>query len=195
MKKTLPWILILCAVMLLFAQAAVAEEAYAFTKDQFKESIAIQNWGTFTPTGYEQCDVRGTYAKGSRYFDSDALKYSGEEMDYALLYVNILNETAETRDYLKNATVTVVVGDSGVSFEGFARQRNYDNEENFFWDPHKNEQNIYYSIHEDDQFAITPFMNGHFLFGCKLPNAVFTTDMTVKMIITLDDHQFVYTIR
>jgi hypothetical protein len=106
---------------------------------------------------------------------------SQSQADFAILRMDILNTTPEKKDYLKECSVKVVFDDS-IEYAGWCYQINED-------------LNAPQWIDNSDNFVIDPYYAGHYVFGCTLPNAVFTSKKPLRMEITIDGNEIIYNIR
>lgn len=188
MKKILSLVLVI--VLLLGCSVTFAEsdddlgvtviggpetETETVSLDDFKLKIAaeIEGYGILCGTSFEFVD--------SFYVYNDGWRRSGTEADYAMLRMDILNTTMKNMDYLSACEVKVVYDDT-YEFGGWYRQYNFD------WSEED-------TLMKSDQFAIAPMYEGHYVFGCTLPNAVVTSQKPLKMIITIDGNEITYNIR
>ena len=209
MKKILSMLLVLS--MLFGCSVAVAEmgvqviggpetETEPVSLDDLKLNVdaEIENWGIITATAYEVQDGLGYYLSG-RSDIHDASKdyyWSGIEADFAVLYVDILNTAVVDKDFMKDVSVKAVYDDV-YEYGGWAYQRNYNNEvyENYSLEADRNKQNIRWAINAADQFVISPMYEGHYIFGCTLPNAVINGKKPLRLVITIDGNEITYNIR
>ena len=160
----------------------------------------IEGWGTITPTSFSFKDYLGHYTDESTIYKWDWEKNyyeSGNDADYALLYLDILNTTTAEKDYLSDYSVKVVYDDT-YEYAGWAYQRNYNYgtlSNTGIADEDKDKQNIHWAINDAYKFAISPMYEGHYIFGCTLPNAVVTGKKPLKLVITIDGNEIIYNIR
>ena len=100
---------------------------------------------------------------------------SGDEAEYLLLYLDIINMAPTKQMFLKEAKVVVTYTNSrgDYKFAGFVRQggSNHDN----------------YRIEQKDFTEIDPLYNGYYLCGCAIPNFVVNSEGRIKMEITVGD--------
>jgi len=158
----------------------------------------IEGWGILTLTKYEVQDMLGYYRSGKKSVSDSWGDYyvSGKEADYALLYADILNTQLKSKNYLENVSVKAVYDDV-YEYAGFCYQCNYNNNinSNAALEADRSKQNTRWAINKADQFAIDPMYEGHYIFGCTLPNAVFNIHKPLKLIITIDENEITYNIR
>ena len=210
MKKMLSLLLVLS--MLLSCSAALAEgmgvqviggpavETEPVSLDDLKleTDAEIDGWGILTLTGYEVQDALGYYRAGhTSVYDAGADYYvSGQEADYAVVYADILNTQLKDKNYLESVSVKAVYDDV-YEYAGWAYQRDYNNATYNYYslEADKNKQNFRWVINAADQFAISPMYEGHYIFGCTLPNAVINGKKPLKLIITIDGNEITYNIR
>lgn len=208
MKKLVT--LVLCLMMLL-TSAAFAEgmgvqviggpatETEPVSLDDFKLNVEaeIEGYGLLYATDFAFKDRLGYYRSGrSNVYNSDDFYNSGNEAEYALLKIDITNTATKPHDFLTSCEVKVVFDDV-YEYGGWFYQYNYNNET--YNSSHSGEdskkQNTNWVINAADQFAIDPMYQGHFVFGCTLPNAVVNSKAPLKMIITIDGNEITYNIR
>ena len=106
---------------------------------------------------------------------------SQSQADFAFLTMDILNTTPASVDYLKDCTVKVVFDDN-IEYAGWFYQLNMD-------------LNRCTWLDNADNFVIDPYYTGHYVFGCTLPNAIFTSDKPLRMELTIDGNEITYNIR
>lgn len=210
MKKIFSVLLVLS--MLLSASAALAEgmgvqviggsetETEPVSLDDLKldTKAEIEGWGDLTFTAYEVQDALGYYRSGrTDVYDADGDYYcSGKEAEFAVLYADILNTQLKDKNYLENVSVKAVYDDT-YEYAGWFYQRNYNNSTYAYYslEVDKSKQNIRWAIDTADNFSISPMYEGHYLFGCTLPNAVISGNKSLKLIITIDGNEITYNIR
>lgn len=157
------------------------EETEPVSLDDLKinQEVEIEGWGILTLTSFE-------FANRFDYFDKEFRTYaceydSGNEADYALLRMDITNTTKKDKDYLTEVEVKVIYDDD-YEFKGWCYQYDFD-------------RSVNRVLHKDNQFVIEPLYQGHYLFGCTLPNAVVNGKKPLQMIITIDGNELIYNIR
>ena len=164
-------------------------------------NVAIDGWGELCATGFEMQDAVGYYKQGqnSLNYDSRHGYYeSGKEADYAVLYMDITNTAFTAKNYLANVEVKTIFDDV-YEYGGWAYQCNYNNktkEDTYYcYASDSKRQNVRFAINEADEFSINPMYQGHYLFGCTLPNAVVESKKPLRMVITIDGNEITYNIR
>lgn len=208
MKKTI--LMILALLMLLTSSAALAADmgvqviggdmgaAQTVTLDDLKidEAAEIEGFGTLTLTDCKFVDLLHQYKKGKTTVEGNWNRFSsGVEADYLIVQANILNTTSAEMDYLKNCEVKVVFDDNA-EFAGWCYQYNWDNgTKNREWDELNGIQNKEFVIDVADQFAIGGWYEGHFCFGCTLPNAVVNGKQPLRVEIKLGGNEITHHIR
>lgn len=165
----------------------------------------IEDWGIFCITSAEWKDRLGYYAAGkdtpgyhgSTYTSKGLYYESGADADYYVLYVDITNTTGNAKNYLSQAEVKVVYEDAReYEFMGWCYQLNHNNRVNDYGESSDaRNQNTRWVIDGADQFSIDPMYQGHYLFGCTLPNAVVNSKKPLRMVITIDGNEITYNIR
>lgn len=186
MKKILVAILVLA--MMLAATTALAQgvtvlsapkpvETEPVSMDDIKvgKAITVDGYGVITPTKAEWADFV-TY----NYYRENWK--SGDEAEYYVLTVEILNKQYEAVSHVSNCEVKAEFGE-GYVFGGWFRQ--YENS--------KSDRVIEY---EKNHFAIDPLYVGKYAFIVTLPN--FVKDSTEPLSITVkltEDIELTYYVR
>ena len=124
---------------------------------------------------------------------------AGNEADFALFYMDILNTTTKDKEYQKDASVKVIYDDQ-YEYGGWVYQIDYDYNGGKTWSDsnHPNytgKQNQLYGSKTENEFAIKPMYLGHYVFGCTLPNAVINSKKPLRMVITIEANEITYNIR
>lgn len=211
MKKIITLVAFL--LVLLCASAAMAEgmgvqviggpaaETEPVSLDDIKMNIpfTIDGYGNFEFTSVAFVNHLVSYEEGNR--DKAHLVYnSGEEAEYLLVRADILNCTTVARDYMSQLEVKVVF-DEVFEYGGWGYQYNYNNGTGYSYSDLPDGSDIGYAkpteyvISSKDNFAINPMYEGHFVFGCTLPNAVVESKAPLQMIITIGGNELTYNIR
>ena len=193
---------------------------------QLELEAPIDGYASFRPTSFELADRLGYYKRDETkvetnmwYWSLDNFKNSNDEFsfgyyqsgldaDYALLRMDVTNLAKETRDFLEFCSVKVIY-DNTYEYTGWVYQSDYDNETHaeitegdeatylrFLEDADK--QNMRWAIAQENQFAIDPMFQGHYIFGCTLPNTVVQSKAPLAMIISFGEegeYQVTYNIR
>ena len=209
MKKLLLVMLVLAMVLGSSAALAVEmgvqviggpeTETEPVSLDDFKLNVdaEIEGYGILNGTEFAYKDQLGYYRSGRTevYYYND-FYHSGNEADFALLKMDITNTSTKPHDFLATCEVKVVFDDV-YEYGGWFYQYNYNNKTAKSNDSGEDsqKQNTNWVINEADQFAIDPMYQGHFCFGCTLPNAVVNSKAPLKMIITMDGNEITYNIR
>ena len=204
MKKLLLVMLVLS--MLLSASAALAEgmgvqviggpetetEPVSLDDVKLNVDVEIEGYGILTPTSFEYTDTLRYYKKGQHNTDNHQECYysSGNEADYALFRMDITNTQMKAVDYTKAATV-IVWYDDVYQYAGWVYQYNYNNVDNH-GDRGGGDVRV---INAEDNFVIEPMYEGHYAFGCTLPNAVVNSKKPLRMVVTIDGNEITYNIR
>jgi len=198
MKRVLAMLLVFLMLLTTSAMAAgmgvqiiggpeVETEPVSLDDVKLDVEVEIDGYGIITPTGFSFADMLRTYMKGDSYNWKDFS--SGAEAEYALFNVDILNTTLKNKEYLASCEVKVIYDDV-YEYAGWAYQYNWNNA-----DRGSNMSPKTSPIQPEDNFAIDPMYEGHYLFGCTLPNAVVNSKAPLKMIITIDGNEITYNIR
>ncbi len=175
------------------------EEAEPVNLDDLKLNVEaeIPKWGILKLTGYEVADGLGYYRSGRRdVYNSTDYYWSGNEAEYVIVYADILNTALADKNYMEHVAVKVVFDDV-YEYGGWSYQRNYNNSNSngASLDADKKKQNSRWAINASDIFNIGPMYEGHYIYGCTLPNAVINSKKPLKMIITIDGNEITYNIR
>ena len=157
----------------------------------------IDGYGDLLAADFSFKDRLGHYRQGrSDVWSSDDYNQSGTEADYALLRMDITNTSIKSYDFLTSCEVKAVYDDV-YEYGGWCRQYNYDNGTSggSSYGEDSKKQNTNWVIDKADQFAIEPMYQGHYVFGCTLPNAVVNSKKPLRMEIKLDGNELIYNIR
>lgn len=208
MKKILSMLLVLS--MLLGCSVAMAEmgvqviggpetETEPVSLDDLKLNVEaeIDGYGILCATDFAYKDRLGYYRSGrSDIYNADDFYLSGTEADYALLRIDITNTSTKPRDFLASCEVKVVYDDV-YEYGGWCYQYNYNNKtyNSSYSGEDSQKQNTNWVINAADQYAIDPMYQGHYVFGCTLPNAVVNSKKPLRMVITIDGNEITYNIR
>lgn len=210
MKKLVT--LALCLMMLL-TSAAMAEgmgvqviggpamETEPVSLDDFKldAEVTIPGYATLQGTACETVDWLGYYKQGKTYFrygDHHGYYRSGQEAEFVLLKMDIINIMTKDKNFLEQCEVKVVFDDL-YEYGGWSYQYNYNNStrDDGADGAANKQQNKCFVIDKADNFVISPMYEGHYCFGCTLPNAVINSKKPLRMVITIDDNEITYNIR
>lgn len=211
MKKILSMLLVLS--MLLTASAVLAEgmgvqviggpetETEPVSLDDIKLSAEaeVDGYAILCPTEFQFAEKLGYYRAGnSDIYDRRDYYQSGADADYAILRMDITNTAMISHNFLSSCEVKVIYDDV-YEYAGWFYQSNYNNgtstnyKDVFGEDVGK--QNMKWAINSADIFAIDPMYQGHYIFGCTLPNTVVTSKKPLRMVIMLDGNEITYNIR
>ena len=175
------------------------EETVTLEDIQLDSEVKEDGFGTVKPTDFFWTNWIGAYEPGGKKFGPSPLSDAGAEAEYAVLQISILNNTFESKDYLKDVSVKVVycAEEGDYEFGGWAFQHNHDyiNNEHKDFGYAAGRQNVVYVISREDQHEITPFYEGHYSFGCTLPNFVITDEAPMYMVVTIGQTEIIYNIR
>jgi len=213
MKRTVALIIALMLMLVQFGAFAemgvqiiggpeTESEPVSLDDIKLNTDIEIPGYASLNPTSFAYQDGLGAYNAGAHEpgaYSSGHYSYywSGKEAEYAILSIDILNTTTTSKEYLANCEVKVVYDDV-YEYGGWFYQRNYNNSSSEYYfdmDADKNSQNLNWVINPADQFSIDPMYQGHYVFGCTLPNAVVSSKSPLKMVITIDGNEITYNIR
>ena len=187
---TLAFLLILSPLSTAGAFDAVTilvEDAASLSLDDMKlhKTMVIDDWGEITLKKYEVYDELSLYSDEGWWEEYR----SGKESDFAVLYVDVINNALIPHDYLaekpaNSEPVVKFIFDDTYQYAGWAYQIDLD------WD-----NNGEIGLNPDLNFPIEPMYAGHYMFGCTLPNAVINSKKPLQMIFYIDDLEFIYNIR
>lgn len=172
MKNLLAVMLVVAAV--LSAGSVFADDGEKMVVDDVKFGIAykIKGFGVVTFTEFSFIDSMGVK-------DIDHIR-SGKEADFAYLKADIRNLAKKEAKFRGTMSVKAVYDDE-YDYPGFAGQFNYDRTG---------------EVYLKDEFSIGPMYTGHYAFFCTLPNFVVQDKSApLRMIITINGHEFTYNIR
>jgi hypothetical protein len=192
-------LLFLVLVVLVHADAIAANEDIVFINTNHNNSIDkessqddmllsvplyIEDYGIIEMFLFETRDWFALDGTGHYY-------RSGEEAEYVILRVNVLNKTFTPKDYAAGNSVTVKYSDE-YELKGFLYQIITSN----YLDSYNSSNDISYTLLSTKSKAIEPYYYGHYLVGCKLPNAIANDkESSLQMIITLNGQEFIFNIR
>lgn len=215
MKKLVAFFLMLA---LLLGVSALAEDGMGVqviggpgaqtepvTLDDFKLNVdvSIDMYGVLNGTSFETLDRIGYYKKGKTYLsynyeDYFGYSYSGNEAEYMVLKMDIINTALTEKNFIDKCKVKAVY-DEIYEFGGWCHQYNYNNgtyeEYRGAYGADAKKQNKNFYINKEDRFAIQPMYEGHYCFGVTLPNAVINSEKPLYIVITIDEHEITYHVR
>ena len=208
MKKILSMLLVLS--MLLGCSVAMAMEVQviggpdtetepvSLDDIQLNAEADIEGYGTLFPTEFAFADWLGYYKAGKTEVDWYNFQYqSGQDAEYAILRMDITNTSTKPRDFLTNCEVKMVYDDL-YEYAGWFYQVNYNNatyNDNGRFGVDSKQQNYRWAINAADNFAIDPMYQGHYIFGCTVPNAVVNGKKPLRLVITIDGNEITYNVR
>ena len=174
----------------------VSSDTVSLDDMQIGAAAEVDGWGTITLTDCKFQDELYQYKEGKHEVSGNWNVFkSGEEADYLVLKLDILNNTKAERNYLSDIEVKAVFMDD-VEFAGWSYQYNWDNGiKNSDWGELNGIQNKEFVISAADQFAIMPFYIGHYCFGCTLPNTVVTSSEPLRLEVKIDGNELTYNLR
>ncbi len=145
------------------------------------EEVEIDGWGILTLKSFDFIDYFYRLPLPDAFWRYSESIDSGTDADFAFLRMDIVNTTMSSRNYLKDYSVKVIY-DNTYEFSGWANQYDYN-------------QSSDKVINSDINFAIKSMYDGHYVFGCTLPNRVITDSKPLRMEITIDGNEMTYHIR
>ena len=162
------------------------------------ESVTIDGYARITITDATTVDYIDSYKKGETIlgFSSSDKAYrdrmtSGNEADYYILKMDIVNLALTPTNFLNNCTVKATFNEV-YQFQGWAHQFNWNNR---YYTHDGDQLNRKAYINDADQFEIGPMYAGHYVFGITLPNAVIEGKEPLSIVITIGGNELTYTVR
>ncbi len=164
---------------------------------QVEADCEIPDYAIVTPTSFEYVDQLEHYMAGDTQTEyswepeianNREFYKSGQDAEFALLRVDLTNLAMKDKNFLENCTVKVVFDDK-YEYQGWSYQYDYNANPQHF------ERNLYAVIDPEDQFAVGSMYQGHYAFGCTLPNPVVESKAPLRMEITIDGNELIYNIR
>lgn len=105
---------------------------------------------------------------------------SGDEAEYLVLYIDILNTRVTPARFLGEFEVKAIFKDK-YEYAGWAYQCN--------------SSGGYAIKDESDWFAIDPMYKGYYVFGCALPNSIVESTDPLRLEIKFGDYEMTYNVR
>lgn len=180
------------------------EEAVPVSLDdiQLNKEATIDGYAIILPTEFQMADQLGYYQAGANgiYYSYDyhyGYYQSGQEAEYALLRMDITNLATISRDFLADCEVKAVYDDT-YEYAGWTYQCNYDNATDDSANRYGEDngiQNVRWAIDSEDNFPIEPMYQGHYIFGCTLPNSIVNSKSPLRMEIKIGGNDITYHIR
>lgn len=156
----------------------------------------IDGYGVLLPSSFEFANFLLVYMQGKN--NKETVYDSGNDAEFALLKIDITNTATKAREFLSKCEVKIIYDDV-YEYLGWTYQQNYNN---ITWkiynDPYtaySEKQNVLYGIDKADNYSIDPMYQGHYIFGCTLPNAVVNSKKSLRMVVTMDGSEITYNIR
>ena len=128
-------------------------------------------------------------------FQNCIFKYSGNEAEFAWLKVDVINFQKAPANFVKDITIKVIFNDE-YEYDGWVRQFNYNYSKSEIY-RHQDTTVIGWPVclSPVDEMQIDPIYEGHYAFGCTLPNYVVENAAPLRMIINMGGHKLTYNIR
>ena len=164
-----------------------------------KSGNDVYYYGTDAERGYIYVYTKKTndpHERGVVYKNCSFIK-SENEADYAWLKVDITNLQKVDAAFMKEAKIKVIYDDE-YEYDGWVRQFNYDYSKTEVFSSNKEAGTIGWPVclSPVDEMPIKQMYKGHYAFGCTLPNSVVEDKSApLRMIITINGHEFTYNIR
>ncbi|RKJ51755.1 hypothetical protein D7Y05_01440 [bacterium 1XD42-54] len=160
------------------ALTPVGEEdaAESVTLEDLKvgDFVEIEGFGDLTALLFE--------FKDEFYMKSDGWKRTGDQADFAILKIKMLNTNTSAKRYLNDFEVKMIYDDK-YEYQGWALQCEGDDED-------------YYAMRvSEDTGTIDPLYVGYYMFGCTVPNAVVEGKAPLRMEINFDGNEITYNVR
>lgn len=204
MKKTIVMLLTIQLVLGMIYIAS-AESGWDFTLStdiqqyddvQIGQAVSIDTFGELTFTDFALTGEIGFYQAGNQTVGStDDYYRSGDEAQFAVLTVDIVNTQSVAYDYLQSYEVRAYDGRN--TYGGWAFQKNFNNSivDDISYGVDSGLQNTNWVINAADNYAIQPSDTGHYVFGCTLPNTVIDGQGQLKLSFTIENYELVYYLR
>ncbi len=157
---------------------AAAEESVSLDDMKLEEEVEVDGYGILTVKDFNFQDTFLRWRKG---LDSAERIRSGDDADFAVLNMSIVNTALTTRSFARECEVKVVFDDVYEYAGWFMQAKAY--------------SDGWYGLNEADYSSIDPLYEGFYMFGCALPNFVVNSKKPLAMIITLDGNEITYNIR
>lgn len=204
MKKLIQGFLIAVAVLSACCACADDGEKMTFDNVTFGKAYKIKGYASVTLLGFKFVDAFAQYEEGIHTVGTSfrdpyygQLQLSGNDADFAWMKTDIRNLGKTDVKFLADISVKVIYDDE-YEYDGWVRQFNYDYHKS---EVHTNNKEIGVigwpiCLHPKDEMSIEPMYTGHYVFGCRLPNAVVEDkESPLRMEITIGGHKLTYNIR
>lgn len=187
MKKVLLFVVlaVLMTVSTIFAQDTgiqlisgpeISADKVSIDDLKIGKDVEIDGWGILQLTSFEFIDSFRAYDMWSNYGGP-----SSYDSDYAFLKIDITNTALTEKNYLEDYNVTCIFDEDYV-YGGFGRQ----------YDLNRSKDAVF---GKKESFTIMPMYQGHYAFGCALPNAVISSKKPLRLEITIDGNELIYNVR
>lgn len=204
MKKFIVMLLTIQLIcrMAIIATAESSLDFFASTEKQQYDDVqigqifSIDMFGEVTITDCTFISEIGYYQAGNQTVgSSDDYYRSGEEAQFAVLSVDIVDTQPVEYDYLQSYEVRAFDGKN--TYGGWAFQKNFNNSivDDISYGVDSGLQNTNWVINAADNYAIQPSDTGHYVFGCTLPNTVINGRGQLKLSFSIENYEFVYYLR
>ncbi len=141
--------------------------------------IEIEGWGIVEGIKYSVVDIFKRVYRSDTNWTEDIR--SGNEAQYVILQLDILNTALKGKNFLESFSVKLIY-DEVYEYGGWGYQVDTN-------------RNTEAPVTESMNFPIDPMYEGHYWFGCTLPNAIIESTKPLQMIITIDQQEIIYNIR
>lgn len=145
------------------------------------DTITIDGFGELTALSFEFADTFQHLYNGM-----NNMQMSGDDADYAILKIRVLNATTSKKKYLNDFSVKMK-SDEKYGYQGWAFQYDIDFE---------NENSaIAMDASEAEQKGVAeiePLSEGYYMFGCTLPQEIVEGNGRLSMEIDFDGNKMIY---
>lgn len=150
------------------------EEENTVNMDDIKvgDVVEIDSYGIVEITAAKTADTFGNRRA------SYSTQGSGDEADFVVVWISVINTGKQSRSFAKDCEVKVVFDDD-YEFAGWFGQADKQG----------------FLLKENDYTPVEQLYKGYYMFGCTLPNFVIESKKELKMTFTLDGNEFTYFFR
>ncbi|RKJ51753.1 YARHG domain-containing protein [bacterium 1XD42-54] len=145
------------------------------------DTVEIDGFGELTVLSFEFADTFQHLYDGM-----NKIQMSGDDADYAILKIRVLNTTTSKKKYLNDFSVKMK-SDEKYGYQGWAFQYETDSE---------NENAVIaMDVSEAEQKGlreIESLCEGYYMFGCTLPQEIVTGNGRLSMEIDFDGNKMIY---
>lgn len=146
---------------------------------KIEEEVEIDGYGIVTVKSF---DIVDDFYRWNKNQTSHRMIESGDDADFALMYLSIINTATTARSFARECEVKLVF-DEIYEYGGWIIQaKSYSDA-------------AWRGLNEADYYAIEPLYEGCYMIGGAIPNYVVNNKKPLAMIITIDGNEMTYNIR